>query len=168
MKECDYCGRENVDDAVYCRECGTEKFKNDPPAVQTPFTLGEFLKNCADSLDELASSKEVLLSWVMVAWIGLACMHLIRASYGQSASFFGLDARWAGAAGPLLMGATFLLAPLIGIWSLARWLRQGQKKVLLNLMAWMLLAFFVTVFCIVWLVLWNMYPSGWLNFVSGY
>lgn len=27
MKICAYCGRENDDEAVYCRECGTEEFK---------------------------------------------------------------------------------------------------------------------------------------------
>jgi ribosomal protein L40E len=35
MKVCDYCGRENDDDAIHCRECGTEKFKklcNEAPA----------------------------------------------------------------------------------------------------------------------------------------
>ena len=31
MKECAYCGRENEDHAVACRECGTDSFKNDPP-----------------------------------------------------------------------------------------------------------------------------------------
>lgn len=29
MKLCDYCGRKNQDEAVYCRECGGQKF-NDP------------------------------------------------------------------------------------------------------------------------------------------
>jgi|SRR6185437_6339976 len=28
MKVCDYCGRENTDDAVSCCECGTQEFKN--------------------------------------------------------------------------------------------------------------------------------------------
>jgi ribosomal protein L40E len=28
MKVCDYCGRENTDDAVSCCECGTQDFKN--------------------------------------------------------------------------------------------------------------------------------------------
>jgi ribosomal protein L40E len=33
MKICDWCGRENADDAMYCRECGTEKFRElAPPA----------------------------------------------------------------------------------------------------------------------------------------
>jgi hypothetical protein len=27
MKNCAYCGKENDDDAVYCRECGTDGFK---------------------------------------------------------------------------------------------------------------------------------------------
>ncbi len=27
MKHCAYCGRENADDAVFCRECGTQEFK---------------------------------------------------------------------------------------------------------------------------------------------
>jgi len=27
MKVCDYCGRENEDDAICCRECGTDEFK---------------------------------------------------------------------------------------------------------------------------------------------
>ena len=29
MKLCAYCGRENVDEATHCFECGTEKFKGD-------------------------------------------------------------------------------------------------------------------------------------------
>lgn len=35
MKACSYCGRENSDDAVYCRECGTEFEK---PKAPTPPT----------------------------------------------------------------------------------------------------------------------------------
>lgn len=33
MKKCDYCGKENTDDAIHCRECGTE-FKS-PASVDT-------------------------------------------------------------------------------------------------------------------------------------
>ncbi len=50
MKPCAYCGRENEDDAVYCRECGTTEFQGEvakttpkppplpppPPAVLAP------------------------------------------------------------------------------------------------------------------------------------
>ena len=32
MKHCAYCGKENDDDAVSCRECGTEEFKEAPRA----------------------------------------------------------------------------------------------------------------------------------------
>ena len=32
MKHCAYCGKENADDTVYCRECGTEEFKEAPLA----------------------------------------------------------------------------------------------------------------------------------------
>ena len=32
MKTCDYCGRENQDDAVYCSGCGTNQLKPDAPA----------------------------------------------------------------------------------------------------------------------------------------
>ena len=35
MKICAYCGRENDDAAVQCRECGTDEFKSDAP-VDTP------------------------------------------------------------------------------------------------------------------------------------
>ena len=35
MKNCAYCGKENDDDAVSCRECGTEEFKGLPP-VEKP------------------------------------------------------------------------------------------------------------------------------------
>jgi len=27
MKNCAYCGKENDDDAIHCRECGTDEFK---------------------------------------------------------------------------------------------------------------------------------------------
>jgi hypothetical protein len=40
MKTCAYCGKENDDDAVCCRECGTEGFKEsaaeDKPAEPVP------------------------------------------------------------------------------------------------------------------------------------
>lgn len=35
MKKCDYCGRENDEDAVQCRECGTE-FPQDKPSGDAP------------------------------------------------------------------------------------------------------------------------------------
>jgi len=37
MKKCAYCGRENEDDAVHCRECGTTEFEGSPTvAAPTP------------------------------------------------------------------------------------------------------------------------------------
>jgi hypothetical protein len=38
MKECAYCGRENEDAAVCCRECGTTEFEGDqaPSVVEKP------------------------------------------------------------------------------------------------------------------------------------
>jgi hypothetical protein len=33
MKKCGYCGRENADEATYCRECGTEFTVRAPPAA---------------------------------------------------------------------------------------------------------------------------------------
>jgi hypothetical protein len=36
MKNCTYCGRENNDDAVQCRECGNVEFKSSPPASPPP------------------------------------------------------------------------------------------------------------------------------------
>jgi Putative prokaryotic signal transducing protein/zinc-ribbon domain len=35
MKNCAYCGKENDDEAVYCRECGTEEFQK-PAAAEKP------------------------------------------------------------------------------------------------------------------------------------
>jgi hypothetical protein len=34
MKNCAYCGKENDDHAVYCRECGTEGFKQPASAAK--------------------------------------------------------------------------------------------------------------------------------------
>jgi len=36
MKSCAYCGRENEDDALHCRECGTAEFVTHLPAVASP------------------------------------------------------------------------------------------------------------------------------------
>ncbi len=36
MKSCDYCGRENADDAICCRECGTREFKNPASEASEP------------------------------------------------------------------------------------------------------------------------------------
>ena len=170
MKECDYCGRENEDDAVYCRECGTQEFKNDPPAVRTRITVVEFINNCATSLDELASSREMLLSWVMAAWIALAIMHLFRLTYARPVIYFGSSQGpgWEDVAVRLLLAPAFVIAPLVGVWSLARWLRREEKQMILNLMAWMLIALFVAVFCIVWLVLWNGDSAGWFGLATDY
>jgi ribosomal protein L40E len=32
MKTCDWCGRQNADEAVYCYECGTQRFQTKEPA----------------------------------------------------------------------------------------------------------------------------------------
>jgi hypothetical protein len=78
----------------------------------------------------------------------------------------GQPSPWLGdAAIPLLTEVTFVIAPLVGVLSLTRWLRQGEKKpMILNLMAWMLLALFVAIFCIVWIVLWNWNSARWFSF----
>jgi hypothetical protein len=34
MKHCSYCGKENDDEAVQCRECGTDEFKETASAVK--------------------------------------------------------------------------------------------------------------------------------------
>jgi hypothetical protein len=36
MKSCNYCGRENADDAICCRECGTREFKNPASEASEP------------------------------------------------------------------------------------------------------------------------------------
>ncbi|HEV2436276.1 MAG TPA: site-2 protease family protein [Verrucomicrobiae bacterium] len=36
MKRCSYCGRENEDDAVHCRECGTTEFEGSSTAATAP------------------------------------------------------------------------------------------------------------------------------------
>ena len=46
MKVCDYCGRENDQDAACCRECGTQKFRRPGDGhsiahVKTPMTTRE-------------------------------------------------------------------------------------------------------------------------------
>ena len=155
---------------MYCRECGTREFKNDPPAVRTPITISELIKNCATSLDELASSMEMLLSWIMAAWIARAIVHLSGLSYARPVIYFGPSRvpGWEDVAVWLLLAPAFVIAPLVGVWSLARWLRREQKQMILNLMAWMLIAVFVAVFCIVWLVVWNGNPAGWFGLVRFY
>jgi hypothetical protein len=159
VKECDYCGRENDDDAVYCRECGTEQFKGESPEIAARATIGECIRNWATTLDELASCKEVLISWIMVAWIVQIWLRLVAQN---GPSFAGVRTFWwQNVAAPLVVGATFLLAPLIGTVCLVRWLRQGKKNTLLNLMAWALLAFFVAIFCFVWIALWSVATGGW-------
>ena len=35
MKTCNYCGRENADEAMQCGECGTDEFKLAPAAAPT-------------------------------------------------------------------------------------------------------------------------------------
>ena len=41
MKKCSYCGHENSDDALHCRECGTEfKSSSEPPLPEKPERVG--------------------------------------------------------------------------------------------------------------------------------
>jgi hypothetical protein len=149
---------------VFCRECGTQEFKNDPPKVAARITIAEMINHCATALDEMASSREMMLSWIMAAWIAFVWAHLVRTSYSQAAYYFGSRVQWWNdVALPLLTGVTFIIAPLVGIWSLARWLRQGEKRMILNLMAWMLLALFVGIFCLVWIVFWDGNIAHWFR-----
>jgi hypothetical protein len=41
MKLCDYCGRENEDQAVNCRECGGQEFKDPGPEIQDKTQRGD-------------------------------------------------------------------------------------------------------------------------------
>jgi len=47
MKVCKYCGRENDDEAVHCRECGTQEFKT-PAAETAPPELPDTLPESAE------------------------------------------------------------------------------------------------------------------------
>jgi multisubunit Na+/H+ antiporter MnhE subunit len=135
--------------------CEHPEFKNHPPKVRT-WIIVELIRYCATVLGELASSWELMLSWVMVAWIAVVCMYMLRT--------VGL---WKEVALPLLIGASFIIAPLISTWSLVRWLRQEKKRMILKLMAWMLLALFVATFCVAWIVLLSDNPGRWCEFVTG-
>ena len=39
MKTCDYCGRENPEDAIHCHECGSNEWKRPPSPVAPTATL---------------------------------------------------------------------------------------------------------------------------------
>lgn len=147
---------------MFCRECGTQKFKNDPPAPPLRISAADFVKNCAASLDELASSREILLAWMMAAWVGQVGLRLVV----QNSA--GLHTQWwQGMTGRWLIGLSFILAPLIGTYSIVRWLRQGKHGTMVGLMAWVLLAFFAAVFCLVWIVWWDRNSGEWFDFVMG-
>ena len=47
MKVCKYCGRENDDEAVHCRECGTQEFKT-PASKTAPPELPDTLPESAE------------------------------------------------------------------------------------------------------------------------
>lgn len=170
MKECAYCGRQNEDEAIYCRECGTEQFKTadgvvEPPAVWPRVSVIDFIRSWPAAFDELASSREMVISLLLAAWIARFLLRLILPDYGQASFYAGRQsAGWQNLGGPMLVGATFLVGPLIGAWSLVRWLRQRQERVFLKMIAWMLLAFFAGVFGLASLVLWGGNPAAWFSF----
>ena len=56
MIKCSYCGRENVDDAVQCRECGTRLVPEPPPGPKSTTT----------ELSEVSMRRKVLY-WIL-AW----------------------------------------------------------------------------------------------------
>src|SRR2546430_261050 len=48
MKSCAYCGRENLDNATHCCECGTDKFQViNPPTTKD--TLSEAVETVTDA-----------------------------------------------------------------------------------------------------------------------
>jgi len=57
MKQCSYCGRDNADDALFCRECGTELERpSEPPPPEPQRPEYEFMPpSAADRTKDLVT-----------------------------------------------------------------------------------------------------------------
>jgi hypothetical protein len=65
MKKCAYCGRENDDDAIYCRECGTNEFKHSG-STQNPTEPPPILQSTANRFVRYAATFSILTPLVVI------------------------------------------------------------------------------------------------------
>src|SRR5262245_54510185 len=61
MKNCAYCDRENADDAILCRECGTDEFVERAPLPLLPKKRGETLSEIPDPEADVSPDGESAL-----------------------------------------------------------------------------------------------------------
>jgi hypothetical protein len=67
MKTCDYCGRENTDDAAHCRECGTRFVsENDPLPFKSLEHVAAGKKMFTGALIGLVGLVMSLLTWFFI------------------------------------------------------------------------------------------------------
>ena len=103
------------------------------------------LKQADKSLSDGRTRKDLLLSWLMAAWIAIVWMYLIRRPQAQATLYIGLKVRWLqDIVSPLFIEGTFLIAPFVGGCSAIRLVRrrQGQASIAMGLL---LVVFFTAV-----------------------
>jgi membrane protease YdiL (CAAX protease family) len=117
MKKCSYCGRENTDDANFCRECGNSEFVTPHPApAQAIFEAGTPEIAATTTPDEpLAEETRPLCErWrPRTAWICLltTVLVLIFAAFLLLATTD--QAKWRGFRSPEDMGVGIILSCII-------------------------------------------------------
>ena len=78
MKQCSYCGRDNADEAVNCRECGTSFLETDAPAKKKKSkALAVILALIFGPLGLLYLGGEGLMIFLFVGGIGLFAFPLL-------------------------------------------------------------------------------------------
>ena len=128
MKICDWCGRENADDAMYCQECRTQKFRGIDPPTKVAAPLGDHvcpppLPATPPAVPPVTTAKPfrriAVVSWLfpIAGVIAILTGEIIRGTTGRASGMCALLA--------ILFFVAGIIAGIVALCGMGRYNKRG-------------------------------------------